>query len=183
MAIDMPWEPGVEPRQELALGALFDLAGMEHDSWLWRLDAACHGEDPGLFFDDQGGRPAEGNQTFPEARAVCRSCGVRAECLEHALRHERFGIWGGTSPRERTRLRRRMGIREPDVDEGGGPMEIAELYRSGVPVGDIAERLGTTARSVYRYLAADGVDVTPPDNWRRKPRPIEDDNNEEDGWQ
>jgi WhiB family redox-sensing transcriptional regulator len=38
---------------------------------------------------------------------VCRSCDVRAECLEYALEHdERFGIWGGMSERERRRLKR-----------------------------------------------------------------------------
>jgi WhiB family redox-sensing transcriptional regulator len=38
---------------------------------------------------------------------VCRSCDVRAECLEYALENdERFGIWGGMSERERRRLKR-----------------------------------------------------------------------------
>jgi WhiB family redox-sensing transcriptional regulator len=40
---------------------------------------------------------------------VCRSCDVRAECLEYALEHdERFGIWGGMSERERRRLKREV---------------------------------------------------------------------------
>jgi len=36
---------------------------------------------------------------------VCTGCPVRAQCLEHALAHdERYGVWGGTSERERRRL-------------------------------------------------------------------------------
>ena len=53
---------------------------------------------------------------FPErgadvdrARGICDGCPVRAECLDWALTNgEHHGIWGGTSERERRRLRRRM---------------------------------------------------------------------------
>ena len=31
-------------------------------------------------------------------------------CLEWGLAHESHGIWGGTSPRERMRLRKKLGI-------------------------------------------------------------------------
>ena len=48
--------------------------------------------------------------TTREAKRVCMSCEVRAECLEYALEHdERFGIWGGLSERERRRLKRQAG--------------------------------------------------------------------------
>lgn len=104
MAMQLPVDDfDAEPRHELALGALFDLAGMDHESWLWRLDAACHGQDPELFFPEVGASTSA-------AKAICRPCPVRADCLEHALRHEKNGIWGGTSQKERTRMRQRMGI-------------------------------------------------------------------------
>lgn len=68
----------------------------------WRADAACRDAPPGLFFAG----PHE-NDVAARAREVCASCPVRLECLEFALTHdERFGIWGGTSERERRRLRR-----------------------------------------------------------------------------
>jgi len=68
--------------------------------------AACRGLDPHLFFPDRGASVAE-------AKAVCASCPVRAECLEFALINvEKFGIFGGTSERERRRLRRERGISE-----------------------------------------------------------------------
>jgi len=61
---------------------------------------ACRGSDPDLFFPDRG-------ESLEAAKALCAGCAVRDECLEHALRNgERFGVWGGTSERERRRIRR-----------------------------------------------------------------------------
>ena len=63
-------------------------------------EALCAQTDPEAFFPEKGG-------STREAKRVCRSCDVRAECLEYALEHdERFGIWGGMSERERRRLKR-----------------------------------------------------------------------------
>jgi WhiB family redox-sensing transcriptional regulator len=65
----------------------------------WRALAACRGCDPELFFTDRG------ESTNP-AKAVCKDCDVRADCLEYALANkEKFGIWGGLSERERRKLR------------------------------------------------------------------------------
>lgn len=66
----------------------------------WRDLAACKGVDPELFF------PERGDDTRP-AKAICRGCDVRFECLEFALAGaEKFGVWGGLSERERRRIRR-----------------------------------------------------------------------------
>jgi WhiB family transcriptional regulator, redox-sensing transcriptional regulator len=43
-----------------------------------------------------------------QARAICAQCEVQGECLEFALRHPEeteFGVWGGTTPGQRRRLR------------------------------------------------------------------------------
>jgi WhiB family redox-sensing transcriptional regulator len=72
----------------------------------WDLDAACLGEDPAMFFPGQG-------EAHGPALRICADCPVKEPCLEHALKHERSGIWGGTSERERRRLRRMVGIEEP----------------------------------------------------------------------
>jgi hypothetical protein len=50
---------------------------------------------------------------------------------------------------------------------------VLDLYRYGLEIAeiaDIANRLDTTTRSVYRHLADAGIEVTPPDDWRRQPR-------------
>ncbi|MDO5049516.1 MAG: WhiB family transcriptional regulator [Actinomycetaceae bacterium] len=67
----------------------------------WQEHALCAQTDPEAFFPEKGG-------STREAKAVCASCEVRAECLEYALENdERFGIWGGMSERERRRFKRR----------------------------------------------------------------------------
>jgi WhiB family redox-sensing transcriptional regulator len=66
----------------------------------WQERALCAQTDPEAFFPEKGG-------STREAKRVCMSCEVRAECLDYALEHdERFGIWGGLSERERRRLKR-----------------------------------------------------------------------------
>lgn len=70
------------------------------ESVSWQDDALCAQTDPEAFFPEKGG-------STREAKRVCQTCPVRAQCLEYALEHdERFGIWGGLSERERRRLRR-----------------------------------------------------------------------------
>lgn len=66
----------------------------------WQAYANCLGVDPDLFFPERGA-------STREAKAVCRRCVVRTECLEYALNNaEKFGIWGGLSERERRRIRK-----------------------------------------------------------------------------
>ncbi len=68
----------------------------------WIEQANCRGVDPELFF------PARGKPTR-DAKALCKGCVVREECLDYALAHgERWGIWGGTTERDRRRLRRSL---------------------------------------------------------------------------
>lgn len=58
--------------------------------------------------------PARGETTKP-AKELCKSCEIREACLERALmRQERFGIWGGKSERERSKLRRDLKIATTD---------------------------------------------------------------------
>ena len=66
----------------------------------WQGQANCVGVDPDIFFPERGA-------STKEAKAICAACAVREDCLEYALDNgEKFGIWGGTSERERRRLRR-----------------------------------------------------------------------------
>ena len=66
----------------------------------WQERALCAQTDPEAFFPGKGG-------STREAKRVCMSCEVRAECLEYALaKDERFGIWGGLSERERRRVKK-----------------------------------------------------------------------------
>lgn len=73
----------------------------ELDALKARVDAEglCAQTDPEAFFPELGG-------SYLPAKAVCRRCTVRPDCLMWALETgERHGIWGGVSDRERLRLR------------------------------------------------------------------------------
>ena len=79
------------------------------EQFVWWHAAACKDIDPDLF------HPSEGQSTAA-ARAVCATCPVRPECLDWALRNgERFGVWGGTSERERRRMRRPGPVVQPQT--------------------------------------------------------------------
>lgn len=74
------------------------------EDYHWQALANCRGVDPALLFPERG-------ESTREAKAMCRGCVVRAECLEYALEHgEKFGIWGGMSERERRRMRRERNL-------------------------------------------------------------------------
>ncbi len=76
----------------------------------WRDHAACRQEDPDLFFPIGSTGPALVQQE--QAKAVCRRCPVREQCLQWALdTRQTLGVWGGTSENERRSLRRRVGSR------------------------------------------------------------------------
>lgn len=64
--------------------------------------ALCAETDPEAFFPELGAN--EG--TVAEAVAVCRKCPVLPPCLAWAVKHEKHGVWGGTTPNQRKALRR-----------------------------------------------------------------------------
>lgn len=71
---------------------------MSRTDMTWRQRGACNGLDPAVFFP-------ESEEAAEEAKEICAECPVRIACLEHALAsHERDGVWGGATERERRRL-------------------------------------------------------------------------------
>jgi hypothetical protein len=64
----------------------------------WQELANCRGCNPDVFF------PVKGHNVTYDARLICEPCEVKAECLELGFR-ETIGIWGGTTVRDRRRLR------------------------------------------------------------------------------
>ena len=65
----------------------------------WRGSAACAGVDSEMFFPET----ATGVKT---ARSICAPCLVKAECLAFALESDPWGVWAGTTRRERREMRR-----------------------------------------------------------------------------
>jgi len=75
------------------------------DDTRWRDRAACRDSDPNLFFPV--GSTGAALEEVAAAKALCRTCPVRAECLAFALEtNQEAGVWGGTSEEERRELRR-----------------------------------------------------------------------------
>jgi WhiB family redox-sensing transcriptional regulator len=62
----------------------------------------CNDNNSELFFPDEYTDAARVN----EARSICRACSLQTTCLEYALKSPWLdGVWGGTTPRQRTRMR------------------------------------------------------------------------------
>jgi WhiB family transcriptional regulator, redox-sensing transcriptional regulator len=72
----------------------------------WRVRAACRGPETALFFPPATvERKDEREARERRAKAICRGCAVRRECLEYAVGvGEMHGIWGGTNEAERRML-------------------------------------------------------------------------------
>jgi WhiB family transcriptional regulator, redox-sensing transcriptional regulator len=70
----------------------------------WASLARCSSQDPDALF-------VRGKAQH-DAKAVCKTCPVLAQCLAEALDNRtEFGVWGGMTERERRALLRRR----PDI--------------------------------------------------------------------
>jgi WhiB family transcriptional regulator, redox-sensing transcriptional regulator len=80
------------------------LAGFEQPAWA--ADAPCREHPEVEWFPERG-------ESMAAAKAVCRRCPVRDECLSYAVADPTIvGVWGGTSGRERRRMRERRAAPE-----------------------------------------------------------------------
>ncbi len=80
------------------------------DDYGWRDRAECQDSDPDLFFPV--GSSGQAAEEIRAAKAVCRICAVREQCLAFALEtNQEAGVWGGASEEERRWLRRKRATR------------------------------------------------------------------------
>jgi WhiB family transcriptional regulator, redox-sensing transcriptional regulator len=116
------------------------------DDLSWRPQGACHDLDPATFF------PSRGDSLRP-AMNVCQACPVKAECLEWALHHENFGVWGGQSERARRTMRRKRGIslKLPQLATYGGGCGTAAGARAHYYRGEPLCEPCREARNLYEY--------------------------------
>ena len=91
--------PPQEPHPTAALKPL-PLLDAADDSWRHR--AVCRdAPDPDCWYPLSSSDMAEN-----PAKLVCARCPVKRSCLEEALRRgDDFGVWGGTGPGDRRRIR------------------------------------------------------------------------------
>jgi WhiB family redox-sensing transcriptional regulator len=74
----------------------------------WQERAACQDYESDLFFEPDNELRIVRARREQAAKRICAACPVRAECLSFAESGpEVFGVWGGTTQRERAIRRRR----------------------------------------------------------------------------
>ncbi len=80
------------------------VGSLPHPAWMD--DAACREFDPEMFFPEKGEAAAAA-----DAVQVCGGCPVQDQCLQFALTlpgTQDYGVWGGTTARQRDRIRQQM---------------------------------------------------------------------------
>lgn len=116
----------------------------------------CRDVDPELFF------PKRSEPDFSEpAIATCRRCPFLHECLAYALTNDVDGVWGGTTPAQRSALRDKHGITLKvaasaapwDTYAERNAAQILQMRQGGGGLlDDIAVALGITRKTVERHL-------------------------------
>ena len=77
---------------------------MEFPDFYVKGPTPCSQKDPDMFLPE----PDDPHHAdlIREAKKVCRGCPYRAECLAWALENNEPGVWGGTSERDRKKMKR-----------------------------------------------------------------------------
>lgn len=79
----------------------------------------CAGADTNFFYEFEGElhepfmeykTTALAREQFEYLTRVCSGCTFLTECFGYAVKHESQGFWGGTSPKQRHKLRREYNI-------------------------------------------------------------------------
>lgn len=143
-------------------------AGSEAGPPSWYRLAACQGIPVDQFYPERAMRG-----TAKAAKAVCGSCPARSECLLMALElDDMYGTWGGTSANERDGfVKGRLPL--PDWTDGRHDKaieairekrknykqrlvrerveDVQSMLARGLTIDQIAEIMGVTTKSVYKY--------------------------------
>lgn len=105
--------------------------------------AACRGiENPDLFFEEE---------TVAEAKAVCASCPLQAQCLSFATEQIEYGVWGGATAEERNQIR---GTKFFSREERDRSVQAENFISQGMTLEAIAARFDCSVRTVYRFRDA-----------------------------
>ena len=105
-------------------------------------EAICLGAEPSIFDGDSV-------TDVLEAKKICSACPIQAMCLEWATQTQDAGVWGGSTPEERKKLR--GGTNPADI----GEIRLLETNRvrllSDTPAELLAAEFEVTARTIYRW--------------------------------
>lgn len=90
-----------------------EILAMVETAQPWAELAECRDfPNPDVFFPEKGGEDQQ--LQIKVGKLLCSICVVREQCLDYALTHdEGYGIWGGSTPRQRSIIRGERGITRP----------------------------------------------------------------------
>ena len=121
----------------------------------WQRFAACRGLPTPMFYPPTGASTGR-------ALAVCARCPVRSACEQHARSTgEQYGIWGGLTESERTRLARTDDAATRGPRRHGPPPALSDddlidlvwhLDPKQPAADQIRRRLGVSIPTAYKYL-------------------------------
>jgi WhiB family redox-sensing transcriptional regulator len=87
-------------------------SSIEYPDFFEKGEPNCRQMDPDMFFPE----PDQPNSAYlaQAAKSVCSTCPYVIECLAWALTNDEiWGIWGGTTERERKRMKRPIPLSTP----------------------------------------------------------------------
>lgn len=71
-------------------------------------DPSCASIGVELFYRDPDSMESNSINEQKKVIGICQSCPCLKECADWGIYKERWGIWGGLTPKDREKLRRRM---------------------------------------------------------------------------
>ena len=82
------------------------------DNYEWQQHGACVGLDTNIFFPESSLRGKAKAEAAAKAKAYCKTCNVREQCLQFSLdMEEPYGIYGGLTEEERLVVLRRTKVK------------------------------------------------------------------------
>lgn len=74
----------------------------------WEFDnPSCSEIGVDLFYRDSDNMDHNSVNEQNQIKEICHSCPCKSECAEWGIYRERWGIWGGLTPGDRDKIRRR----------------------------------------------------------------------------
>jgi len=79
----------------------------------WQYEASCKNTSLNSY---EAYYPTRGRTSEAKIKDLCNACPVKKECLDHALKYEEYGFWGGVSAKGRKRIRKELNIELIDIN-------------------------------------------------------------------
>lgn len=109
-------------------------------------DAACtqQGDIDQAFFATTG-------RGYHRARRICSTCPLSQPCLEYALTHDVYGLWAGTSVKDRNRIKAGKPLDPPKTATVRAlkPCGTRAAYRRHIANGEPVDQACTEAATAH----------------------------------